>query len=77
MNQSASPVCFHCGQPTASTEEGPRLNRLPDGQPCPACADRLLQSLPSLVGDVAQEMESMEQLEFEGLDDSFLPDEPA
>lgn len=74
MSDPAAPVCFHCGQSTESSEDGPRLNRLPDGQPCPACADRLLASLPSLVRDVAGDIERVAREEsFE----DYLPDEPA
>jgi hypothetical protein len=80
MTDSAPPLCFHCGQPTETGEEGPRLNRMQDGRPCPSCADRLLESLPSLVREVAAEIEPLEEPEpeyeaFEG--DPYLPDEPA
>jgi hypothetical protein len=74
MSESAVPVCFHCGLSTESGEDGPQLNRLPDGQACPACADRLLASLPSLVRDVAGEIERV--MREESYDD-YLPDEPA
>jgi len=75
MSERAPVVCFHCGQSTASVDEGPRLNRLADGRPCPACADRLLRSLPSLVRDVALELERIEHEEHDS--GSYLPDEPA
>lgn len=39
-------VCFTCGQPIG---EPPRINELPDGEPCPTCRDRLLDSLPALL----------------------------
>jgi hypothetical protein len=76
MNESAPVVCFHCGQTTTSPDAGPLLNRLHDGRACPACADRLLRTLPSLVREVAGDME---RLELEGLGNSnpYLPDEPA
>ncbi len=74
MSDPAAPVCFHCGLPTETSEDGPKLNRLPDGLPCPACADRLLASLPSLVQDVAGEIERVVREESEG---DYLPDEPA
>jgi len=78
MSESASPVCFHCGLPTECGEEGPRLNRLPNGRTCPACADRLLMSLPSLVRDVAQELGAVEEFERGGpAGGGFLPDQPA
>ena len=38
--------CIQCSQPTGSP---PRLNHLPNGLPCPACRDRLLESLPAIV----------------------------
>jgi hypothetical protein len=74
MSSPAAPVCFHCGLSTESTEDGPRLNRLPDGLPCPACADRLLASLPSLLRDVAWDVERVRN---EEADDYWRPDEPA
>jgi hypothetical protein len=74
MSDAATPVCFHCGLATESSEEGPKLNRLPDGHPCPACADRLLASLPSLVADVAGEIERVTR---EESGEDYLPDEPA
>lgn len=44
---SAHPTrCFTCGM---AVGEPAQLNSLPDGKPCPACRDRLLESLPSIV----------------------------
>jgi len=40
------PVCIACGQPTGPR---PRLNRLPDGHPCPTCQARLLDELPAVL----------------------------
>ena len=40
------PICFQCGQ---SATETARLNRFPDGRPCPICAERLLEALPPLL----------------------------
>lgn len=76
MDQSSPVVCFHCGQTTNDPDAGPRLNRLQNGRSCPACADRLLRSLPSLVREVAADME---RIELEGLGHAgpYLPDEPA
>jgi hypothetical protein len=34
--------CITCGQEAVSTT---RLNALPSGEPCPACAERLLDTL--------------------------------
>lgn len=42
----APPICIHCGLSAGSP---PRLNRFEDGRVCPVCADRLLDSLPSLL----------------------------
>jgi hypothetical protein len=38
--------CFTCGQPVT---EPPRLNRLPGGEPCPACRERALDAVPSVL----------------------------
>lgn len=43
---SALTLCIHCG---LSAGNPPRLNRLEDGRVCPACADRLLMSLPPVL----------------------------
>lgn len=40
------PLCIACGRPTGP---GPRLNLLSDGRTCPACRDRLLDSLPPVL----------------------------
>jgi hypothetical protein len=37
-------ICFTCSQ---SIGEPPRLNLLGNGQVCPTCRDRLLESLPA------------------------------
>ena len=57
-------VCFQCGQ---SVGEPPRLNRLDEGGSCPACAERLLDMLPSifhtpLEGSMEGESEAVQQL---------------
>jgi len=77
MADSVSPVCFHCGQTTESSEDGPRLNRLNDGRPCPVCADRLLEMLPSLVTEVARDIAEVEADPSALGDDAQFPDEPA
>lgn len=46
MPSHASTLCFTCG---LSLSEPLRLNLLPGGKPCPACHDRLLDSLPPLL----------------------------
>ncbi len=54
-------ICFACGQavPSADGLRGPqaqaievRLNRTQDGEVCDACAERLLEALPSLLASV-------------------------
>lgn len=45
MSEGSEIVCFHCGQ---SVGDPPRLNEMPDGEPCRACADRLLDALPPI-----------------------------
>ncbi len=45
MRQSHEVVCFSCGQPVG---DPPRLNTTPGGDNCPACAERLLESLPGV-----------------------------
>jgi hypothetical protein len=63
---SAPTLCIHCG---LSAGHPPRLNRLEDGRVCPACADRLLMSLPPALPGSAQledaEDESEDELEAE------------
>ena len=39
-------LCFTCGLVIG---DPPRLNQLPEGRTCPACRDRVLDSLPSLL----------------------------
>lgn len=45
MSEGSEIVCFHCGRPVGNP---PRLNEMPDGEPCRSCADRLLDSLPPI-----------------------------
>ncbi len=55
-------ICFTCGLPAPSQEsivssasaraEPMRLNRTQDGEVCDACAQRLLEAMPSLVSNV-------------------------
>lgn len=45
MATSPSPVCITCG-----LSAGPvQLNRLQNGQTCPTCRDRVLDSLPAIL----------------------------
>lgn len=63
---SSEVVCFHCGQPIG---DPPRLHEV-DGEPCPACAQRLLESVPGIFHapyeTVAEAVESREADEAEG-----------
>lgn len=43
MSESTHTVCFTCG---LAIETPPRLNRLTNGNVCPACRDRVLHELP-------------------------------
>jgi DNA-directed RNA polymerase subunit RPC12/RpoP len=43
MAPSASPVCITCGLAVGS---GLQLNRMNNGQICPTCRDRVLDSIP-------------------------------
>ena len=45
----AEAVCFTCGM---GADDPPRLNRLENGQICPACRDRVLESLPPILPDL-------------------------
>jgi len=59
---SAPTLCIHCG---LSAGNPPRLNRLEDGRVCPACADRLLMSLPPVLPGSAHLEESLDEAEGE------------
>jgi hypothetical protein len=66
------PVCIACGKAT-----GPKakLNRLPDGRPCPSCAERILDRLPALLPKPSEELdfEAWEEGEpSESSEDDFL-----
>jgi len=45
MAEAADIVCFHCGCPVG---DPPALNTLSSGDPCPVCAERLLEMLPPI-----------------------------
>lgn len=69
-------VCFKCGQ---SVGEPPRLNRLDGGGTCLACAERLLDMLPSifhtpLEGVMEEDGEVMESIhaDDQGAAEQFL-----
>ncbi|MBL8859008.1 MAG: hypothetical protein JNL28_10915 [Planctomycetes bacterium] len=44
MAQSSNPVCITCG---LQTGDGTQLNRMQNGQICPTCRERVLDSIPS------------------------------
>jgi hypothetical protein len=46
MAEASQPVCMTCGQSAGAPL---RFNHLPSGDPCPACAERLLEALDSLL----------------------------
>ena len=41
---STRTVCFQCGH---AISELPKLNRLPNGENCPACVERAYDSVPA------------------------------
>lgn len=45
MSEANEIVCFQCGHSIGSPE---KLNYMPDGEPCKACADRLLELAPPI-----------------------------
>ena len=62
MSLRAAPICIQCGQATTQGASD-HLNRLPDGRPCAACAERLLATLPPLLPGMPV---FAEEPEFEG-----------
>jgi hypothetical protein len=80
MSSGRKPVCFTCGQPVAQEAE---INQLPDGEPCPACRDRLLDQLPALLPNLrrvgepeSEEIEVEADGQTEGYGPEFPPDDP-
>jgi len=51
MATSPAPVCITCG---LSAGEPVQLNRLANGQTCPTCRDRVLDSLPGVLPSVVR-----------------------
>jgi hypothetical protein len=74
MALDRQPVCFTCSQPIA---EPPAINRLENGDFCPTCRDRLLDSLPSLLpsrpGVESEEAPVDEPYPYESTDDGYDP----
>ncbi|MFT5290342.1 MAG: hypothetical protein ACI82F_002416 [Planctomycetota bacterium] len=54
MTDLSDPRCFTCRNPV---QEPPVLNELDDGTNCPACRDRVLDSLPSLLPSAPSDLE--------------------
>ncbi len=50
MASGTSPLCITCALPTGSQSQ---FNRLPNGQICPTCRDRLLDSIPAALPSAA------------------------
>lgn len=75
MTSTPEPVCFTCGQ----EYDGQHLNRLRNGAVCPACRDRLLDSLPAPLPK-ARQQDAAEEVVTSGGAASMLralPPEPA
>ncbi|MBM3975729.1 MAG: hypothetical protein FJ299_01920 [Planctomycetes bacterium] len=49
MSAASQPVCMTCGHSAGAPL---RFNHLPNGDPCPSCADRLLEALRPLLPGV-------------------------
>jgi hypothetical protein len=49
--RAATLTCITCGLPANNVSH---LNRLPNGQVCPACRDRLLETLPPVLPSLAR-----------------------
>lgn len=46
MGKSGKTICFTCGKAVGAS---PRFNTLKNGELCPTCRDRVLDTLPPLV----------------------------
>ncbi len=67
-------LCFSCGQPSG----GDALkNRLPDGRPCLACRERVLDEAPSLLPGAhrPQQLDLFEPVIPVAQDDGLPPDD--
>jgi DNA-directed RNA polymerase subunit RPC12/RpoP len=64
------PVCFTCG---LQVGEPHRLNRLDNGQICPTCRDRVLESLPPVLPSQPVLRVETPELPFDVYDDSDGP----
>ncbi len=75
MALDRQPVCFTCSQPVA---EPPEINKLENGETCPTCRDRLLDSLPPLLPwrertPAGEETGAEEPYPYEPTDDGYEP----
>lgn len=50
MPDTGQPICMTCGQPAGAPL---RFNHLPSGEPCVACAERLLDAMQPLLPGAA------------------------
>lgn len=73
MSQNPQPVCITCSLPVG---DPPRLNRLGNGQVCPSCRDRLLESLPPIFPNRGSPSPAVEESENWGVA-RFDGDDPA
>jgi len=78
MARDRKPVCIRCGQSVATPGA---INRLPDGNPCPVCRDRALDSIPPALPRQAPEPGrrplELAEIDLPGLtDDEPPPDDP-
>lgn len=63
------PICFRCGNPVWVSGD---WNRLPDGEVCPACRNRMLDLLPAPLPQDRSRLHA----EQPPSDAEFLPEEP-
>jgi hypothetical protein len=71
MASPAGLICFYCGKSFSLTA----LNRASGGEPCPVCAERLLQALPPLIPGPGSDPGSSNREADDALDGA--PAEPA
>ena len=64
------PVCFTCG---LHVGEPYRLNRMDNGQICPTCRERVLESLPSILPALPRLRVETPELPFEAYDEADGP----
>lgn len=72
MAQSSTTVCITCG---LSASTGAQLNRLSNGQICPTCRDRVLDSIPAALPNFARRSSLDLRLEAEATREVDFDDE--